>query len=167
MKAALISTNSKLKSFSEKLGLTTMQLNELTKTGNSVMELGNDRVVSELLKLLGFEGGAMVEVSPFELVLVHVGAGEKINTGKDNAIARDLEFVNSLVGSIMQIAQPGSVVGSRLHLSVVLSYGSVSVADEQNLSVLISQDKKDLGPSALFPRQSYTMKGENPRSDIR
>ncbi|XP_026451060.1 uncharacterized protein LOC113351257 [Papaver somniferum] len=101
LKAAIVSTDSNVKSF-----------------GRS----------SELLKLLGFEGGKTSETSEFDLVFVHV------------------DLINSLVGGILQIAQPGSEISSRLHLSVVMSYGT-------------SVDNED--SSLLFPRQSYTTTGLN------
>ncbi|GLT69974.1 hypothetical protein SLA2020_420820 [Shorea laevis] len=65
------------------------------------------------------------------------------------------------------IAQPGSEISSRLHLSLMMSYGNVQEDDDPNLSVLIAKDEKNSDLSALFPRQSYTMRGENPRKDVR
>lgn len=167
LKAALITTNSRLKSFGDKLGFATLQLNELIETSDSLSGSPIDVVASELLKLLGFQRGKMEEVSQFDLVLVHIGAGEKTNDDKGKAVAHDLEYINALVGVILQMAQPATEVGSRLHLSVVLSYGQVLEADNSNLSVLISIDEKSSDLSALFPRQSYTMKGETPRNDVR
>ncbi|KAL9443285.1 hypothetical protein AB3S75_016611 [Citrus x aurantiifolia] len=167
LKAALITTNSRLKSFGDKLGFATLQLNELIETSDSLSGSPIDVVASELLKLLGFQRGKMEEVSQFDLVLVHIGPGEKTNDDKGKAVAHDLEYINALVGVILQMAQPAGEVGSRLHLSVVLSYGQVLEADNSNLSVLISIDEKSSDLSALFPRQSYTMKGETPRNDVR
>ncbi|XP_044471648.1 uncharacterized protein LOC123200523 isoform X2 [Mangifera indica] len=153
MKAALITNNSRLKSFGGKLGFTTMQLNELSGANDSLAGLSIDVLAFELLKLLGFQDGKMVDSSQYDLVFVH--------------IADDVDYINSMVGSILQIAQPGSEVGSRLHVSVLMSYGCVSEADGSDLSVLISMDKKNSFLSKLIPRQSYTMKGENPRNDVR
>ncbi|KAK9208220.1 hypothetical protein WN944_000574 [Citrus x changshan-huyou] len=167
LKAALITTNSRLKSFGDKLGFATLQLNELIETSDSLSGSPIEVMASELLKLLGFQRGKMEEVSQFDLVLVHIGAGEKTNDDKGKAVAHDLEYINALVGVILQMAQPASEVGSRLHLSVVLSYGQVLEADNSNLSVLISIDEKSFDLSALFPRQSYTMKGETSRNDVR
>ncbi|TQD77463.1 hypothetical protein C1H46_037000 [Malus baccata] len=109
---------------------------------------------SELLKLLGFQEGKAVESSQYDLVFVHVGAAE-------------VEYLNALVGAISQIDQPGSEVSSRLHLSVVLNYGKVSENDVTNLSVSIRIDDENSDLARLIPRQSYTMKGQNPRKDVR
>ncbi|KAK3224548.1 hypothetical protein Dsin_011573 [Dipteronia sinensis] len=168
MRAALITNNSSLKSFGGKLGFTTLQLNELIETSDDTLSgLSLDVVASGLLKLLGFEGGKIMEASQFDLVFVHIAAGEKMNVEKDNAFANDTEYINALLGGILQIAQPGSEVGLRLHLSVVMSYGYAMEADQSNLSILIPKDDKNSNLSRLFPRQSYTMKGENPRNDVR
>ncbi|KAJ4708187.1 hypothetical protein OWV82_018174 [Melia azedarach] len=167
MKAALITNNSRLKSFGGKLGFTTLQLNELIKTSGSLAALPVDVLASELLKLLGFQGGKMEDASQFDLVFVHIGAGEKMNGVKEEANAHDMEYANSLVGVILQTAQPGTEVGSHLHLSVVMSYGCVLEADSSKLSVLIPKDEKKSDLSVLFPRQSYTMQGESPRDDVR
>ncbi|KAJ0090876.1 hypothetical protein Patl1_13020 [Pistacia atlantica] len=167
MRAALITNNSMMKSFGGKLGFTTLQLNELSGTNDSLAELSIDVLASELLKLLGFQDGKMVEACQYDLVFLHIGAGEKMVHERQKAVANDVEYINSLVGGIMQIAQPGSEVGSRLHLSVLMSYGCVSEADDSDLSVLISTDEKNSFLSKLIPHQSYTMKGENPRNDVR
>ncbi|KAL5769069.1 hypothetical protein ACOSP7_015625 [Xanthoceras sorbifolium] len=167
MSAALVTNNSRLKFLGGKLGLTTLQLNELIETSDTLSGLPLDVVATGLLKLLGFQGGKIAESSQFDLVFVHVGAGEKMNGEKDNAFANDTEYINALVGSILQITQPGSEVDSRLHLSVVMSYGHVMEADKSNLSILIPKDVKNSDLLKLVPRQSYTMKGENPRNDVR
>ncbi|KAL5838601.1 hypothetical protein ACOSQ3_015770 [Xanthoceras sorbifolium] len=167
MSAALATNNSRLKFLGGKLGLTTLQLNELIETSDTLSGLPLDVVATGLLKLLGFQGGKIAESSQFDLVFVHVGAGEKMNGEKDNAFANDTEYINALVGSILQITQPGSEVDSRLHLSVVMSYGHVMEADKSNLSILIPKDVKNSDLLKLVPRQSYTMKGENPRNDVR
>lgn len=163
MKAAVITSNSSLKSFGAKLGFTVLQLNEFRKNKHSQAEPPeNSFVASKLLKLLGFQEGKTLNTSEFDLVFVHIGTVEK-----DKAAADDLEFINSLVGGIMNVAQTGSEVGSRLHFSVVLSYGSVSEDDALRLSISTWKDEKNSELSILFPRQSYTMKGENQRKDVR
>ncbi|KAK7276914.1 hypothetical protein RIF29_18063 [Crotalaria pallida] len=63
--------------------------------------------------------------------------------------------------------QPGSDIGSRLHLSVVLSYGNVLKDDDLKYSVTKRADKKNSYLSTLFPLQSYAMKGGIPRKDVR
>ncbi|KAF4351380.1 uncharacterized protein LOC115707147 [Cannabis sativa] len=155
MKAALITSNSSLESFGSKLGFTVLQLKDFSNKNNNH---------SKLLELLGFQEGKTVDMSEFDLVFLHIGAGDN----KDKAASYDLEFINSLVGGIMNVAQLGSEIGSRLHFSVVLSYGSVSdVDDSSNLSISVKKDEEKSDLSVLFPRQSYTMKGENQRKNVR
>lgn len=163
MKAAVITSNSSLKLFVAKLGFTVLQLNELGKNIHPQAPPNSSFVASELLKLVGFQEGKMLDMIEFDLVFVHIGAGKK-----DKAAADDLEFINSLVGGILNVAQPGSEIGSRLHFSVVLSYGSVSEDDDSSkLSISSGKDEKNSALSMLFPRQSYTMKGEIQRKDVR
>ncbi|CAK7352984.1 unnamed protein product [Dovyalis caffra] len=167
MKAAIITNNPGLKSFGGKLGLTVLPRNDFNGNEFSLSGSSTDCVTSELLKLLGFQEGKTLETSQFDLVFVHVGAGERVNGEGDKNIANDVDYINALVDGIMRIAQPGSEIGSRLHLSLVMSYGCVPEGDGRDLSVLISKDEMDPTLSKLFPCQSYTMKGEKPRNDVR
>ncbi|GMI92586.1 hypothetical protein like AT5G11810 [Hibiscus trionum] len=48
-----------------------------------------------------------------------------------------------------------------------MSYGCVSKADDPGLSILSTKDEKNTHLSVLFPRQSYTMRGESLRNDVR
>ncbi|XP_016689675.1 uncharacterized protein [Gossypium hirsutum] len=130
MKAAILSNNSGLKSFGEKLG---------------------------------FNEGKVTESNQFDLVILHIGSGENLNANSGN----DVEFLNALLGAIMSIAKPGTEIRSRLLLSLVMSYGSVSKADELGLSILSTKYEKNPNLSALFPNQSYTMRGESQRNDVR
>lgn len=158
MKAAVVTSIPSLKSFGTKIGFTVLGSKEYATNAENSSE------ASELLKLLGFQEGKTLDNSQFDIVFVHIGAGEK----KDKAVANDLEYINSLVGDIMNLAEPGSEVGSRLHFSVVMSYGSVSEDDDSSKSsVLVTRDEKNSNLSSLFPRQSYTMRGENQRKDVR
>jgi len=163
MKAAIMTNHSGLKSFSTKHGFNVVQLDELVKQRASESQDG-DIVAVELLKLLGFQEEKVLDNSQFDLVFLHVGAGEKENGSEENA---DVEFVDALVGAIIRQAQPGSDVGSRLHLSVVMSYGKVLEDDESMFSVSKKVDEKDSCFSTLYPLQSYALKGGVPRKDVR
>ncbi|PSS01222.1 BTB/POZ domain and ankyrin repeat-containing protein [Actinidia chinensis var. chinensis] len=160
MRSAIITNNSRLKAFGGKLGFTMLQLSDLLDNGHAVAESARDVLAPELLKLLGFQDGKTSETNPFDLVFIHVGDGEK--NGQ-----KDTEYVNNLVGGLMHIADPRSEIGSRLHMSLVMSYGSVSEDDDPSLSVLTSKDEDKSDLSLIFPRQSYTMKGQNLRNDVR
>lgn len=165
MKAAILTNNSSLKSFSAKLGFSVLQLDELVK--DQTAELQDNAAAVELLKLLGFHEGKLLDNNRFDIVFFHIGAGEKVNSYGEKTIAADIEYINALVGEIMSRAQPGSDIGSRLHLSLVMSYGNVLEDDGSKYSLLKRVDEKNSYLSLLFPLQSYAMKGGIPRKDIR
>lgn len=75
LKAAIVSTNLNVESFGRYLGFTVLEFDDLTKDRPSFAE----PPTSELLTLLGFQGGKILETSEFDLVFVHVGCGEKVN----------------------------------------------------------------------------------------
>ncbi|KAG2390239.1 uncharacterized protein HKW66_Vig0223550 [Vigna angularis] len=132
-----------------------LQLNELL--GGRSAEV----VALELLKLLGLEEGKVLDNDHYDLVFFHVGAGEQ------EVVAADVGYLDALVGGIMSQAQPGSDIGSRLHLSAVMSYGSVLEGDDSKFPVSKRVDEKNSHLSVLYPLQSYGMKGGIPRKDVR
>ncbi|XP_010491931.1 PREDICTED: uncharacterized protein LOC104769417 [Camelina sativa] len=153
LKAALVTDNSLLTSFGKLIGLDVLQLSEISQKSDSVP---SDATASKLLRLLGFEGGKCLDVTLYDSVFVHIGVDD-VNLG----------VIDSLVGSIMRMAQPGSEIVSRLHLSLVLSYGSVT---DKDVSVFpVNAPQQDMNPAfaGLVPRQSYTMRGEKTRDDVR
>ena len=167
MRAALLTNNSSLKFFGEKLGFNVLHLNGLFGNSNSPPALSVDNLASELLTLLGFQEGKIMESSQFDLLILHIESGENFNVEKGKATATDMEFMNALLGAIMLVAQPGTKIGSHLHLSLVMGHGYVSKADDPGLSILSPNNEKNPHLSALFPHQSYTMRGESPRNDVR
>ncbi|KAF3337537.1 hypothetical protein FCM35_KLT18124 [Carex littledalei] len=72
------------------------------------------------------------------------------------------DWLDQLVGAILEIATLGSAVSSRLHLSIVLSYKESS---DRTRTSLVEEMNSDLG--LLRPRQSYTMKNGKPLDEIR
>ncbi|KAK8513653.1 hypothetical protein V6N12_052828 [Hibiscus sabdariffa] len=167
MKAAVLSNNSSLKSFGENLGFHVLNVNGLFVNSNTPAASSVDNLASELLSLIGFQQGKIMESNQFDLVILHVGSGENFNAESGNASASGVEFMNALLGAIMSIAKPGSEISSRLLLSLVMSYGFVSTADDPGLSIVSTKDEKNPHLSVLFPKQSYTMRGESPRNDVR
>lgn len=155
MKAAILTDNSSLKSFSAKLGFSVLQLNELV--GGRSAEV----VALELLKLLGLQEGKVLDSDHYDIVFFHIGAGDK------EVVAADVGYMDALIGRIMSQAQPGSDIGSRLHLSVVMSYGNVLEGDDSKFPVSKRVDEKNSHLSVLYPLQSYGMKGGIPRKDVR
>lgn len=165
MKAAILTNNSSLKSFSAERGFSVLQLDELVK--DQTAELQDNVAAIELLKLLGFHEGKVQDNNRFDLVFFHIGAGEKVDSYEQKRIAADIEYINASVGGIMNQAQPGSDIGSRLHLSLVMSYGNVLEDDDSKYSLLKRVDEKNSYLSMLFPLQSYAMKGGIPLKDVR
>lgn len=148
MRAAIVTSSPIVKSFGEKVGFTVMEIQS------------PDFAADELLSLLGFQDNKVVDKDYFDLVFVHIGAHE------EESANNDLDYANSLVGRILQLAQPGSEIASRLHLSLVMSYGALTV-DDPNLSLVSLKGNNNSDLHSLFPCQSYTLKGVLPRSGIR
>ncbi|CAN4119252.1 unnamed protein product [Withania somnifera] len=159
MKAAVITENLRLKNFCHKLGFTVVELNEVVSCINN--QVDSSALASELFKLLGFQEGKTLESSQFDLVILHVGAGQTTNCLKD------LDHVNRLVGTLVRMAHPGTEVGSRLHMSVLLGYGAVREADDSTFSIADSRQENNSKLSLIFPRQSYTIKEAKPRPNVR
>ncbi|KAL8107277.1 hypothetical protein AgCh_023907 [Apium graveolens] len=160
MRAAMLTDSTSLKSFGGKYGLSVLQLQDLIDKNKASTQPSHDVLASELLKLLGFQEGKVLDASPFDLVFLHIG------TYKEMFGQKDIEFLNSLLGGLMQIAPLGSDIGSRLHLSLVLGYGDIS-QDDPNLSVSVTNQSSNSKFSSLFPRQSYSLKGMDLRTDVR
>ncbi|KAL0327498.1 UNVERIFIED_CONTAM: hypothetical protein Sangu_1827800 [Sesamum angustifolium] len=159
MKAATVTDNLGLKTFGNMLGFKVLQWDDICRESDSLAESPNS--ASELLKLLGFQDGKIMDSNDFDLVVVHVGAGEKMNGHKD------VEFMNCLVGDLLHIAQSETDIGSRLHMSVIMSYGATLENDHLELSVSDSKPENNSEISLLFPRQSYTVKAGKPRENVR
>lgn len=152
--------SSTLTSFGKLIGLDVLPFSEICQKSDS---FPSDATASKLLSLLGFEGGKCLDVSLYDSVFVHIGVDES----KDLHIGNNLGNIDSLIGGIMRMAQPGSEIESRLHLSVVLSYGSVTDKDVSLFPVKSPQEDINPAFAGLIPRQSYTMRGENTRDDVR
>lgn len=169
LKAATVTSNLKLSSFVEKLGCKVLQHEQLKEAPQGLdQEPPLDALCCNLLNLLGIQGGKVSATSPFDLIFIHIGAGECARFTEEEDRASGTEYLNSLVGHIMHLAQPGSEISSRLHLSLVMSYGDISARDSLQYSVLMSKDGWNSDLSKLYrPRQSYTVQGELPREDIR
>jgi len=150
LRAAMFTKCPGVRSFASNLGFTVFELDELSESGEPS---------DELLQLLGFSGGDVLDKCEFDLVFVHVLISEK---------PEGVDWLNELVGGIMQTALPGSCIASRLHFSIVLSYGAVSEgAEEFSLTMNSSKETDSSDLYLLRPRQSYTMRGGKILNDIR
>ncbi|KAL6512224.1 hypothetical protein OROHE_019836 [Orobanche hederae] len=159
MKAAIITNNISLKSLGDALGLEVLQSDELCNKNQSLAD--SSLSASELLKLLGFQEGRILDTSRFDLIFVHVEAS-KITNGR-----KGLELLDRLVGDLSHVARPEAEIGSRLHLSVIMNYGATLGDGDLELSISDAKSKNFSGLSSLYPRQSYMMKAGKPRENIR
>ncbi|KAJ0989144.1 hypothetical protein J5N97_007500 [Dioscorea zingiberensis] len=170
LKAALVTNCPDSGSFGRNLGLNVLRLHELIKQNESseLLPEVSDDIISKLLLLLGFSGGDVLEKYDFDLVFLHVRFSEKSKSQREKvSINSEVDWLEKLVGGIMLTVQPGSLVASRLHFSILLSYGTVSKNAENCSLVLNSSTETNSDLSLLRPRQSYTMKGGRTLTDIR
>ncbi|XP_010245767.1 PREDICTED: uncharacterized protein LOC104589224 isoform X2 [Nelumbo nucifera] len=167
MKAAIFTTNARVRSFGRNLGFTALQFDELIDDNISLNNTPQNILSSKLLKLLGFEEGKTMERGDFDLVIVHIGHGDKENELQKKILSDEVEWINALVGGFFQMPQLASEVGSRILFYLVMSYGTVSDDGDPSLSNFISQKETDSDLSSLIPLQSYTMKAGELLSDIR
>ena len=153
LKAALVTDNSSLTSFGKMIGLDVLQLDEIHRKSDD--SFPSDATATGLLRLLGFEGEKCLDVSLYDSVFLHI-CGDNVG------------MIDSLIGSVMRMAQPGSEIAPRLHLSLVLSYGSVT---DKDVSVFNFKKTPQEGINPAFqglvPRQSYTVRGEKTRDNVR
>lgn len=147
MKCAIVTNNSSLNAFCNHIGFTILQPECAVRDNPHAL-------ATELLKLLGFQDGKASETSPFDLVVLHVEE-------------EGIEDVDGVVGELMKMAQLGTEVGSRLHLSVVLSFGNVSNDNHSRFSIADNRHESNSELRTLYPCQSYTTKGGKPRENVR
>ncbi|XP_073287663.1 uncharacterized protein [Primulina huaijiensis] len=159
MKAAMITDNLSLKTIGDKLDLTVFQWNELCKDCHS--QAGIPDLASGILGLLGFEEGKTLNTSQFDLVFAHIGANKKILGLKE------IELLNNLAGEVMNIAESGIDINSRLHMSIIMSYGSTLGDDPLNFSLPYTDPTINRELSSVVPRQSFMVKGGKPRQNFR
>lgn len=174
LKAALITASSTgIRSFARDIGFTVLQMDELIMQSNtrndSPKGVCHDlSVTSELLQLLGFSKGMVLEKAQFDLVFFHIRANETVKVLKDKMDVRtDVEWLNKFVGEIMQTVNSQEEIASRLLFSIVLSYGMVSQKDCTSSTVSLAAMKMNSDLLLLRPRQSYTMKQGTVLNDIR
>ncbi|KAH7415792.1 hypothetical protein KP509_14G061100 [Ceratopteris richardii] len=165
MKAAIITNSEPIANLGENLGF---MLNN-SKVGlhfsephvsNSVPQLASSaQVASELLELLGLGSQPLKESNNCELVLVHVTAG----SGTDDAVARScIDWIDSIVGEVKNLMQPGTKADDHLYLTLVFSYGVKAASDVSlnNLELHRQQvfDSLQTNLRVHCPQQSYKMK---------
>lgn len=175
MNAAMVTNSGVAKTFGERVGFCVTALHELKSKKESSEESEEPpnplSAASELLGMLGLQEDKVEDTSRFDLVFVHIGPALKVkesgNCDNSESPASALEWINALVGEIMEIMHHSTAVASRLYLSLVLSYGSVSPDKTDDSSLLISSEEISPNLASLCPCQSYTMKLGKPLDDVR
>eukprot|EP01018_Ginkgo_biloba_P020267 Gb_13267 [translate_table: standard] len=166
MKAAMVTNSGIASAFGEKLGFSVIALHEL-RNQKGISEESEEppdplSAASELLSLLGLQEAAVAENSKFDLVFVHIVPTQKGNEARNcdnnSTPGNGLEWINALVGRIMETIQPGTAAASHLYLALVLSYGAVSSVKMDDSSLLMSLEEISPSLASLCPHQSYTMK---------
>uniref|UniRef100_A0A1D1XG92 mRNA export factor elf1 n=1 Tax=Anthurium amnicola TaxID=1678845 RepID=A0A1D1XG92_9ARAE len=165
LRAAFFTAVSSIGSFARKLGFSVFEIDDVIKKNTPAVEYS---IASELLTLLGFSGGKVLENNDFDLVFLHIRAGQELRALKDKiTINAGVDWLDKFVGELMGIAQPASDIAARLHFSLVLSYGNVSENEGQKSSISILPIEENSDLSLLRPCQSYSMKGGKQLDDIR
>ncbi|WVZ77971.1 hypothetical protein U9M48_025758 [Paspalum notatum var. saurae] len=166
LRAAMITNCPRVSSFAANLGFQVFQTNDFaTQSGSSSItkEVG---VINRAFGLLGFSDGNVQETSEFDLVFMHVAMENTSSKLGKLGMKTDLNRLEKLVGAIMEAAPIGSSIASRIHVSVILSYGSAS-GNKDEYSILTSSTETDSDLNLLRPRQSYTMKAGHALDDVR
>lgn len=175
MNAAMVTNSGTAKIFGEKVGFVVTPLHELRNKMESSTESEEPpdplSAASELLDMIGLQEDTVADTSKFDLVIVHIAPTLKVkeagNCDNSASPANALEWINALVGEITEIVHHGTAAASRLYLSLVLSYGSVSPDKTDDSSLLVSSEEISPSLASLCPRQSYTMKSGKPLDDVR
>ncbi|KAG1330598.1 hypothetical protein COCNU_02G005660 [Cocos nucifera] len=173
LRAALITICPNVKSFARELGFSVLEIDVLITprdpSNKHLQEVPEAfAIASELLKLLGFSEGRVLEKSEFDLVILHIKTSERSKDTKEKMISdTGVDWLNNLVSGIMQATEPRLDISSCLHFSIILSYGTVTATEDQYSFILNSGTETNSDLSRVQPRQSYTMKGGNTLNGIR
>ncbi|KAL6888539.1 hypothetical protein ACP4OV_009565 [Aristida adscensionis] len=166
LRAAMVTNCPRVSSFAVNLGFHVFRTDDFASqsgSSNVTKEIG---VINRAFGLLGFSDGNVQEVSEFDLIFVHVAMENTSSKLGKLGMKADLNRLDKLVGTIMEAAPVGSAIASRIHVSVLLSYGSaIGNKDEFSISNSSTETDSDLG--LLRPRQSCTMKAGNTLDDVR
>uniref|UniRef100_A0A0D9VBY6 Uncharacterized protein n=1 Tax=Leersia perrieri TaxID=77586 RepID=A0A0D9VBY6_9ORYZ len=107
-------------------------------------------------------GGEIAQLDPQQLAVPKLSESKLGKLG----MKTDLNRLDKLVGAIMEAAPISSAIASRIHVSVILSYGS-TVENKNGFSISNSSTETDSDLNLLRPRQSYTMKAGNILDNVR
>ncbi|RLN09461.1 hypothetical protein C2845_PM11G13920 [Panicum miliaceum] len=166
LRAAMVTNCPRISSFAANIGFHVFQTNDFAAQSSSSSVTKEVGVINRAFGLLGFSDGNVQEASEFDLVFMHVAMENTSSKLGKLGMKADLNRLEKLVGTIMEAAPVGSAVASRIHVSLILSYGSAS-GNKDEFSILTSSTETDSDLNLLCPRQSYTMKAGHALEDVR
>ncbi|XP_062224135.1 uncharacterized protein LOC133922707 [Phragmites australis] len=166
LRAAIVTNCPRISSFAANLGFHVFRTEDFAVQSGSSSSTKEIGVINRAFGLLGFSDGNVQEASDFDLVFMHVAMENTSGKLGKLGMKTDLNRLDKLVGAIMEAAPIGSAIASRIHVSVMLSYGSAS-ENKDEFSILSSSMETDSDLNLLRPRQSYTMKAGNTLDDVR
>ncbi|XP_051195278.1 uncharacterized protein [Lolium perenne] len=168
MRAAMVTNCPAVNSFAASLGFHVFGAEDFAAQSGSDSGGSKDtRVISRALGLLGFSDGGVQDSCEFDLVFVHVATESTAGKLGKLGMRTDLNRLDKLVAAVMEAAPAGSPVAARVHVSVVLSYGSATENKEESCLIVNMSSETDSDLRLLRPRQSYTMKAGNTLDDVR
>ncbi|VAH33584.1 unnamed protein product [Triticum turgidum subsp. durum] len=101
------------------------------------------RIIDRAFTLLGFAEGNVQDASKFDLVFVHAAMENTASKLGKLGMKTDLNRLDKLVASVMEAVPVGSAVAARIHVSVILSYGSATANKEEACLILNSSSEID------------------------
>lgn len=166
LRAAMVTNCPRVSTFAENLGFHVFRSEYLAVKSGSPSANKETGVINGALGLLGFSDGNVQEASEFDLVFMHVAMENTSSKLGKLGMKTDLNRLEKLVGAIIEAVPSGSAIASRIHVSVMLSYGSAS-ENKDEFSISSSSVVTDSDLNLLRPRQSCTMKAGHALDDVR
>ncbi|KAF0925068.1 hypothetical protein E2562_015364 [Oryza meyeriana var. granulata] len=166
IRAAMVTSCPLVSSFAANLGFHVFRTEDFAAQSVSSTVSKETGMISRALCLLGFSEGNVQEASEFDLVFLHVSMENTNSKLGKLGMKTDLNRLDKLVGAIMEDVPISSAIASRIHVSVILSYGSAA-ENKDGFSISNSSTEIDSDLKLLRPRQSYTMKAGTTLDDVR
>uniref|UniRef100_M8C698 Uncharacterized protein n=1 Tax=Aegilops tauschii TaxID=37682 RepID=M8C698_AEGTA len=167
LRAAMVTNCPGVSSFAANLGFHVFGTEDFAAQSGSGSSSKDTRIIDRAFTLLGFAEGNVQDVSEFDLVFVHAAMENTASKLGKLGMKTDLNRLDKLVASVMEAVPVGSAVAARIHVSVILSYGSATENKEEACLIVNSSTETDSDLKLLRPRQSYTMKAGKTLDDVR
>ncbi|CAM0947149.1 unnamed protein product [Alopecurus aequalis] len=167
LRAAMVTNCPGVGSFAANLGFNVFGTEDFATQSGSGSSPKDVRIISRAFSLLGFADGGVQDSSEFDLVFVHVAMENTTSKLGKLGMKTDLNRLDKLVAAVMEAAPVSSAIAMRIHVSVILSYGSATANKEEACLIINSSTETDSDLKLLRPRQSYTMRAGRTLDDVR